>query len=182
MSRPPHPPRLYNSNYTWRRVRFPLPVFIPTAVPFSLIIPSSTLSSLDTDSKENKCRNRLEHRKCSVSFRSFIRSLAISKQQKPVNLRCLYACVYRKNKQTNSVALSPQWKFTDLSTATCQRNLVPTFVDRGVSRGQRGGSPTAVNFSFVDGSRYYFFQVAPHLLSQGLSGPRSRPTATQKIW
>jgi hypothetical protein len=27
-----------------------------------------------------------------------------------------------------------------------------------------------------------FFQVAPHLLSQGLSGPPSRPTATQKIW
>jgi hypothetical protein len=25
--------------------------------------------------------------------------------------------------------------------------LVPTFVDRGVSRGQRGGSPTAVNLS-----------------------------------
>jgi hypothetical protein len=27
-----------------------------------------------------------------------------------------------------------------------------------------------------------FFQVAPRLSSQGLSGPRSRPTATQKIW
>jgi hypothetical protein len=27
-----------------------------------------------------------------------------------------------------------------------------------------------------------FFQVAPHLLSQGLSGPRSTPTGTQKIW
>jgi hypothetical protein len=26
-----------------------------------------------------------------------------------------------------------------------------------------------------------FFQVAPHLSSQGLSGPRSRPTATQKV-
>jgi hypothetical protein len=26
-----------------------------------------------------------------------------------------------------------------------------------------------------------FFQVAPHLSSQGLSGPRCRPTATQKI-
>jgi hypothetical protein len=26
-----------------------------------------------------------------------------------------------------------------------------------------------------------FFQVAPHLLSQGLSGPRSRPTATQLL-
>jgi hypothetical protein len=27
---------------------------------------------------------------------------------------------------------------------------VPTFVGRGVSRGQRGGSPTAVNLSFLD--------------------------------
>jgi hypothetical protein len=27
---------------------------------------------------------------------------------------------------------------------------VPTFVDRGVSRGQRGGSPTPVNPSFLD--------------------------------
>jgi hypothetical protein len=27
---------------------------------------------------------------------------------------------------------------------------VPTFVDRGVSRGQRGGSPTVINVSFLD--------------------------------
>jgi hypothetical protein len=27
-----------------------------------------------------------------------------------------------------------------------------------------------------------FFQISPHLSSQGLSGPRSRPTVTQKIW
>jgi hypothetical protein len=31
------------------------------------------------------------------------------------------------------------------ATATCRQNLVPTFVDTGVSRGQRGGSPTVVN-------------------------------------
>jgi hypothetical protein len=47
---------------------------------------------------------------------------------------------------------------------------VPTSVDRGVSRGQRGGTPTAFNPSFLDQSRYIFFQVAPHLSSQGLSG------------
>jgi hypothetical protein len=33
-----------------------------------------------------------------------------------------------------SVALSPQANYTDWATATCRRNLVPTFVDRGVSR------------------------------------------------
>jgi hypothetical protein len=48
------------------------------------------------------------------------------------------------------MALSPQANYTDWSTATCRRNLVPTFVERGVSRGQRGGSPTVVNLSFLD--------------------------------
>jgi hypothetical protein len=35
---------------------------------------------------------------------------------------------------------------------TERRPLVdlPTLVDRGVSRGQRGGSPTVVNLSFLD--------------------------------
>jgi hypothetical protein len=46
-----------------------------------------------------------------------------------------------KNKQTNSVALSQQANYTDWTTAI-------TFVDRGVPRGQRGGSPTVVNLSF----------------------------------
>jgi hypothetical protein len=46
------------------------------------------------------------------------------------------------NKQTNSVALSPRANYTDWLTATCRRNLV--------SRGQRGGSPTVVNLSFLD--------------------------------
>jgi hypothetical protein len=35
----------------------------------------------------------------------------------------------------NSVALSPQANYTDWATATCRRNLVRTFVDRGASRG-----------------------------------------------
>jgi hypothetical protein len=35
---------------------------------------------------------------------------------------------------------------------------VPTFVDRGVSRGQRGGSLTVVNLSFLDRSRYFSFK------------------------
>jgi hypothetical protein len=44
----------------------------------------------------------------------------------------------------NSVALSPQANYTDWATATCRRNLVSASADRGVSRGQRGGSPTVV--------------------------------------
>jgi hypothetical protein len=62
------------------------------------------------------------------------------------------------------VALNPQGNYTGWATATCRRNLVPSFVDRRVSRGQRGGSPTAVNLSFLDRSRYFSLQVAPHLL------------------
>jgi hypothetical protein len=37
------------------------------------------------------------------------------------------------SKQTNSVALCPEANYTGWATATCRRNLVPTFVDRGVS-------------------------------------------------
>jgi hypothetical protein len=58
----------------------------------------------------------------------------------------------------NSVALSPRANYTDWSTATCWRNIVSTFVDRGVSRGQRGGSPMVVNLSFLDRSRYFSFK------------------------
>jgi hypothetical protein len=50
--------------------------------------------------------------------------------------------------KTNSVAISLQANYTDWATATCQRNLVPTFVDRGVSRGQHGRFPTVVNLKY----------------------------------
>jgi hypothetical protein len=81
----------------------------------------------------------------------------------------------------NSVALSPQANYTDWATATCRRNLMPAFVDRGVSRGQHRGSPTVINL-FSRPESLLFFQVSPHLSSQRLSGSRSRPTATQKMW
>jgi hypothetical protein len=62
---------------------------------------------------------------------------------------CVCVCVCK----TNSVAFSPQANYNDLATATCWRHLVPTFAERGVSRGQRGGSPTIINLSFLDRSR-----------------------------
>jgi hypothetical protein len=65
---------------------------------------------------------------------------------------------HTQNKKTNSVALSPRANYTDSATSTCLRNLVPTFVDRGVSRGQSDGFPTVVNFSFLDRSRYFSFK------------------------
>jgi hypothetical protein len=60
-----------------------------------------------------------------------------------------------KQKQTNSIAFSPQVKYTNWAMATSQRILAPTFVDRWVSRGQRGRTPTAVKLSFLDRSRYF---------------------------
>jgi hypothetical protein len=47
----------------------------------------------------------------------------------------------------------------------CRWNLVPTFADGGVSRGQSGGSSTAVNLSFLDRGRYFSFKyllIHPH--------------------
>jgi hypothetical protein len=61
------------------------------------------------------------------------------------------------------MTFSPQVNYTEWATANGRLILVPTFVDRGVARGQRGGTPTAVNLSFLDRSRYFFFQAAPHL-------------------
>jgi hypothetical protein len=68
--------------------------------------------------------------------------------------------------KTNSVAFGPQTKYTNLQTADGQWILVPAFVDRWVSHGQRGGHPTAVNLIFLDWSRYLFFQLSPHVCSQ----------------
>jgi hypothetical protein len=72
-------------------------------------------------------------------------------------MRCVRRVTHITEKReyllTYSVALSPRTNYTGWSTATWRRNLVPTFVDRRVSRGQRGGSPTAVNLSFLDRER-----------------------------
>jgi hypothetical protein len=56
--------------------------------------------------------------------------------------------------------------YTDWATATGRRKLVPTFVDRGMSRGQRGGSPTAVNLSFLDQSRYFLSSISSFILTR----------------
>jgi hypothetical protein len=63
----------------------------------------------------------------------------------------------------NSAAFSPQANYTDWATVTGRRILVPIFVERGVSRGQRGGNPMADNLSSLDRSPYFLFQAAPHL-------------------
>jgi hypothetical protein len=59
------------------------------------------------------------------------------------------------------VALSPQANYTDWATATCRHNLVPTFADRGVS-GQRDGSPTVINLSFLLIRNIIFYKTGWH--------------------
>jgi hypothetical protein len=49
--------------------------------------------------------------------------------------------------------------------------LVPTFADRGVSRGQRNGSPRPLNICFLDLEELLIFiQVAPQLTSRDSRG------------
>jgi hypothetical protein len=43
---------------------------------------------------------------------------------------------------------------------------VPTFVDRGVSRGQRGGSPTVVYLSFLDRRSYFLSSSSSFILTR----------------
>jgi hypothetical protein len=43
-------------------------------------------------------------------------------------------------------------------TASGQRIIVPTFADRGVTRGQRGGAHRAVNLCFPDRNCYFPFK------------------------
>jgi hypothetical protein len=63
--------------------------------------------------------------------------------------------------------------------------LVPTFADRGVSRGQRNESPRQLYLCSLNLEPLLFYSSSssidlPRLTR--LSGPRSRPTTTQKIW
>jgi hypothetical protein len=51
---------------------------------------------------------------------------------------------------------------------------------QSVSRGQRGGSPTVFNLSFLDRSRYFLIQVAPHLSSRGWADPVPDPLLLKK--
>jgi hypothetical protein len=69
-----------------------------------------------------------------------------------------YRIKSRPHKKQTRWSLVRKPNYTDWATATCRQNLVPTFVDRGVSRSQRGGSPTVINLSFLDRSRYFSFQ------------------------
>jgi hypothetical protein len=73
------------------------------------------------------------------------------------------ALYHTLNKHNNNNKQTP-WPLVRERTIPTERPplvdeiLVPTFVDRVVSRGQRGGSPTVVNFSFLHRSRFFSFK------------------------
>jgi hypothetical protein len=103
----------------------------------------------------------LENRPCAICNRRVRSSLyIISNEFRTMAMR--KEPHYRNEEgnlfQINSVALSPQANYTDRVTAICRRTLLPTFVEGGLSRDQRGGFPTAVNLSFLDRSRYFSFK------------------------
>jgi hypothetical protein len=56
--------------------------------------------------------------------------------------------------------------------------LVPTSAHRGLSRIQSGGSPTAVSRP----KPLLLLSSSSPIVLTGLSGPRSKPTTSQKIW
>jgi hypothetical protein len=73
--------------------------------------------------------------------------------------------------------LSAWANYTDRTTAM----LVLTLADRGMSRSQWGGSPTAV----ISGSwpePLLFLSSTSSIALTSLSGPHSRPTTFPKIW
>jgi hypothetical protein len=100
----------------------------------------------------------------SVFLSASILCLELTKPAVRFVSTALYPVV--KTNKTGSMTYSPQAEYTDWATTTYRRILVLTFADRGVSRGQRGGTTTAVNLSFLNRTRYFSFQVAPRLSSR----------------
>jgi hypothetical protein len=97
------------------------------------------------------------HRRVSCEVHTSTHNKSSYPHNKP--LRSVFPVRYhhhlQTNKETNSVASSPHANYTDWSNATSWRNLVPTFPDTGLSRGQDGESLAVVNLSFLDRSRYF---------------------------
>jgi hypothetical protein len=66
---------------------------------------------------------------------------------------------------------------------------VPTFADRGVSRGQRGGTPTVVKLSFLDRYIYIYIYIYIYVLLRDKHftlnvdyGPSINRITYQQLW
>jgi hypothetical protein len=103
--------------------------------------------------------------------------------QCPTEIRTQYlsfkSLEHCEQKKINSLAFSPREKNTDRATASCRRSqcqLLRLDECRMVS----AANPYGCNLGSLDGSRYFFFQVAPQLYSQGWVDPVPDPLVLRK--
>jgi hypothetical protein len=95
-----------------------------------------------------------------------------------LHLHNIYGIFSWTNKKLSG--LSPRANYTDQATAACRRSYWQLLRAEGVTWPARR-IPLAV-FSILDRSRYFFFSSSSSIILTRLSGPRSRPTTSEKIW
>jgi hypothetical protein len=87
-------------------------------------------------------------------------------------------CEFWDKQQTNSVAWARERTITtERPPLVCE--VSAKFCEKRVSRGKLNGSPRLI-LGFLDRSRYFFFQVAPQLYSQGWVDPVPDPLLLRK--
>jgi hypothetical protein len=72
-------------------------------------------------------------------------------------------------------------KLYRLSSRRLSAKFVPNFVGRGVSRGQPNWSPRPLISGFKTAASNFHSSSSTFILAR-LSGPRSRPTTSQRMW
>ena len=77
--------------------------------------------------------------------------------------------------------LSPRANYTDRAAAAGRRSQCQLLRIEGCHV-VSATDPQAVKLCFLDRSRYFFYSSSSSIDLTRLSGPRSRPTTTQKIW
>jgi hypothetical protein len=105
---------------------------------------------------------------------------------------CYLASVTRQSTFLPTFVL-PAFSQKQISVALVRKRTIPTkraplgsevsakFAQRGC-RVVSATDPHGRILSFVDRSRYYFFQAAPPIALTRLNESRSRPITSQKIW
>jgi hypothetical protein len=144
---------------------FPLPLIPPTAPHSSSIIIRGwynrpVVASLIVDCvllSTKRKRNNKETRIRSILCRLLVKKTKLN------SVASVRSELYRPNDHRLSAKLLPT-----LAVRRCHVVSVTDLYGRILG--------------FLHRSRYFFFQVAPQLYSTRLSGPRSRPTTSQKIW
>jgi hypothetical protein len=85
------------------------------------------------------------------------------------------------NLKAKLCGFSPQANYTDQATAACRRNCWQLLRIEGVAWSTQR-IPTAVISFFYTPELILFHSTSSSVILTRLSGPRSRPTTSQKIW